>query len=135
MRLDLLDHRELKDFPSGSGIEYFDGNIYIVGDDAANVLVTNKRWNARHTIKLFDSNQKRIPKKHKADLEATTALQLDNENFLLVMGSGAAEPRNKGILVNLKNEKIKSFDTSVFYNRVKEKGIDLNIEGAVQIHE
>jgi len=136
MKLQLLDHKELKDFPSGSGIEYLDGNVYIVGDDAANVLVTNKRWKPRGTIKLFDSNQKRIPKKHKADLEATTALQLDNENFLLVMGSGSADPRNKGILVNLKNEKVKSFDTSVFYERIKEKGIaDLNIEGAVQIHE
>lgn len=136
MRLDLLDHRELKDFPSGSGIEYVDGNVYIVGDDAANVLVTNKRWNARHTIKLFDSDQKRISKKNKADLEATTALYLDNENYLLVMGSGAAEPRNKGILVNLKNEKVKSFDTSVFYERIKKKGVtDLNIEGAVQVHE
>ena len=135
MKLQLLDHKELKDFPSGSGIEFVDNNIYIVGDDAAEVLVTNKRWKPRQTIKLFDSSQKRVAKKHKADLEAATALQLDNENFLLVMGSGTAEPRKKGILMNLKNEKVKSFDTSVFYDRVKEKGIDLNIEGAVQVHE
>lgn len=136
MKLDLIDHKELKDFPSGSGIEYFDGNIYIVGDDAANILVTNKRWKPRHQIKLFESNTKRIPKKQKADLEATTLLQIDDVNYLLVMGSGSAELRNKAIIVDIKTEKIKTFDTSVFYNRLKEKGIaDLNIEGAVQVHE
>jgi hypothetical protein len=136
MNLELLDHKELNDFPSGSGIEYVDNTVYIVGDDATSILVTNKRWKVRDTIKLFEGGQKRIPKNHKSDLEATTALQLDNENFLLVMGSGSLEPRNKGILVNLKNQKIKSFDTSVFYQRIKDMGVaDLNIEGAVQVHE
>src|SRR5258705_7865540 len=98
MQLDLIDYKELDTFPSGSGIDFFDEKIYIVGDDAASVLVTNKRWKTRHEIKLFDSDQKRIPKKLKADLEATTMLQLDNENYLLVMGCGSKEPRNKGIL-------------------------------------
>jgi hypothetical protein len=136
MNLDLIDHKQLQDFPSGSGIEYYDGNIYIVGDDAANILVTNKRWKPQHEIKLFESTSKRIPKKLKADLEATTLIQLEEKNFLLVMGSGSMDPRNKGILMDIKTEKFKTFDTSVFYNRLKEKGItDLNIEGAVQVHE
>ncbi|MBS1609991.1 MAG: hypothetical protein JSS70_14765 [Bacteroidetes bacterium] len=136
MKIDLIDHKELKDFPSGSGIEYFDGRIYIVGDDAANILVTNKRWAPRHSIKLFESAGKRISKKQKADLEATTLLQIDGMNYLLVMGSGSAEPRNTAIILDIKTEKFKTFDTSVFYTRLKEKGImDLNIEGAVQVHE
>jgi hypothetical protein len=136
MKLQLLDHKELKDFPSGSGIEFVDNNIYIVGDDAAEVLVTNKRWKPRQTITLSDNSQKRVAQKHKADLEAATALQLENENYLLVMGTAATEPHNKGILVNLKNEKVETFDTSVFYQRLRDSGItDLNIEGAVQIHE
>lgn len=136
MKIDLIDHKELKDFPSGSGIEYFDGRIYIVGDDAANILVTNKRWAPRHSIKLFESAGKRISKKQKADLEATTLLQIDEMNYLLVMGSGSAEPRNTAIILDIKTEKFKTYDTSVFYTRLKEKGImDLNIEGAVQVHE
>ncbi|MBS1577024.1 MAG: hypothetical protein JST09_17130 [Bacteroidetes bacterium] len=136
MKIDLIDHKELKDFPSGSGIEYFDGRIYIVGDDAANILVTNKRWAPRHSIKLFESAGKRISKKQKADLEATTLLQIDGMNYLLVMGSGSAEPRNTAIILDIKTEKFKTYDTSVFYTRLKEKGImDLNIEGAVQVHE
>lgn len=136
MNLDLIDHKELKDFPSGSGIEYFDGNVYIVGDDATSILVTNKRWKPRRTIRLFESSTKRIPKIEKADLEATTLLQLDGRDYLLVMGSGSAEPRNQAIIVDVKTEKIKKFDTTNFFNRLKEKGIaDLNIEGAVQVHE
>ena len=136
MQLDLIDYKELKTFPSGSGIEFFDDKLYIVGDDAANILVTNKRWKAKSEIKLFNSKEKRIPKNVKADLEATTVLQLDNNNYLLVMGSGSAEPRNKGILVDVKTEKIKEFDCTVFYDRLRASGItDLNIEGAVQVHE
>ncbi len=136
MQLDLIDYKELDTFPSGSGIDFFDDKIYIVGDDAASVLVTNKRWKTLHEIKLFDSNQKRIPKKLKADLEATTMLQLDNENYLLVMGSGSKEPRNRGILMDVKTEKTKEIDCTVFYERLKASGIShLNIEGAVQVHE
>jgi len=136
MQLDLIDYKELDTFPSGSGIDFFDDKIYIVGDDAASVLVTNKRWKTLQEIKLFESNQKRIPKKQKADLEATTMLQLDNENYLLVMGSGSKEPRNRGILMDVKTEKIKEIDCAVFYERLKASGIShLNIEGAVQVHE
>ncbi len=35
MQLDLIDYKELDTFPSGSGIDFFDDKIYIVGDDAA----------------------------------------------------------------------------------------------------
>ena len=58
MQLNLIDHKELKDFPSGSGIEYFDNNVYIVGDDAASILVTNKRWKPSHEIKLFENSNR-----------------------------------------------------------------------------
>ena len=32
MKLALQDFIELENYPSGSGIEFFDDNIYIVGD-------------------------------------------------------------------------------------------------------
>ena len=105
MKLDLLDYKELKSYPSGSGIEYYDNKIYLVGDDAANILVTNTRWKNEEYINLFESEEKRIPKKLKADLEATTVLHLDNKVFLLIMGSGSAEPRNKCILIEMKTRK------------------------------
>ncbi len=65
MKLDLIDYKELKSFPSGSGIEYFDDKVYLVGDDAARILVMNKRWKEKYDIALFESTEKRIPKKLK----------------------------------------------------------------------
>ena len=136
MKLNLLDHKELKSFPSGSGIEFFDGKIYIVGDDATDILVTNRRWKMQNEIRLLDSEEKRISEKPRADLEAATILELDKKNLLLVMYSGSKELRKKGVLVDLKTNEISEFDYSVFYERLKTSGIsDLNIEGAVQVHE
>ncbi len=52
------------------------------------------------------------------------------------MGSGSKEPRNRGILMDVKTEKTKEIDCTVFYERLKASGIShLNIEGAVQVHE
>ena len=136
MKLDLLDHKELKSFPSGSGIEFYDNKIYLVGDDAARILVMNKRWKEKYDIALFESSEKRIPKKLKADLEATAILQLDKKNYLLVLGSGSKQNRSKAILVDLKDDGITEFDNTVFYERLKKSGVaDLNIEGAAQVHD
>ena len=136
MKLDLLDFKELESFPSGSGIEFFKNRFYLVGDDATDILVTNKRWKKQNEIRLLGEEEKKALQKPKADLEAVTILDLGKENHLLVMYSGTEEPHKKGILVNVKDNAIEEFDYSVFYERLKTSGIsDLNIEGAVQVHE
>ncbi|MCW3116292.1 MAG: hypothetical protein JWM28_374 [Chitinophagaceae bacterium] len=136
MKLDLLDFKELESFPSGSGIEFFNGKIYLIGDDATDILVTNKRWKKQNEIKLSGNPEKNSFEKPKADLEAVAMLELEKENYLMVMYSGAKEPQKKGILVDVKNDVINEFDYSIFYDRLKSSGIsDLNIEGAVQVHE
>ena len=81
MQLDILDYKALETFPSGSGIEYYNGHIYLVGDDAKSILVTNKRWRKAKEISLFESKEKRIPKKLKADFEATAILNFDRTYF------------------------------------------------------
>ncbi|MES1216315.1 MAG: hypothetical protein ABUT20_12440 [Bacteroidota bacterium] len=136
MKLDLLDFKELQSFPSGSGIEFFNEKFYLVGDDATDILVTNKRWKKQKEIKFSGKDETILSEKPKADLEAVTLLELEKNNHLLVMYSGTKEPHKKGRLINVKNNEIKEFDYSEFYERLKASGIsDLNIEGAVQIHE
>ena len=132
MNIKLLDFKELADFPSGSGIECYDDQVYLVGDDARNILVMNKRWKTRETINLFPGDSPRIEKMIKADFEATTIVQINKVPFLLLLGSGSIEAtRNKAILLNLKSKEVEEIDLSVFYDRLRQSGFpELNIEGA-----
>lgn len=133
MNIKLLEFKELKDFPSGSGIEFYDDLLYLVGDDAKDILVMNKRWKKQGVINLFPKeNNYRIPKNLKADFEATAIIQINKIPFLLILGSGSLEAtRNKGLLVDLTSKSLEQIDLSVFYTRLKHSGLkELNIEAA-----
>ena len=82
MKLSLLDFKKLENFPSASGIEFYDDRIYVVGDDAKDLLVLNKKWNKPGVIHLFDSDDARISKQQKADLEASAVIHLNKKPFL-----------------------------------------------------
>ena len=133
MNIKLLDFKQLNDFPSGSGIEFFDDLLYRVGNDAKDILVMNKNWKKKGVIKLFpDDNNYRIPKNLKGDFEATAIILINKKPFLLILGSGSLEAtRNKGLLVDLDSKSPEEIDLSVFYSRLKQSGLpDLNIEAA-----
>lgn len=134
MKLELIDYKELDDFPSGSGIEFFNDRIYIIGDDAKDILVTNKKWKKPYVLQLFEHAEKRVPKKEKADLEATTIIEVDKQPHLLIAGSGSKEKRNQTILLNLETEEVFYFDSVAFYNRLTTAGMaTINIEGAATV--
>jgi hypothetical protein len=137
MKLTLTDFKELSTFPSGSGIEYYDEKVFLIGDDAKEVLVMNKRWKELQRIPLFESTEERIPKKVKADLEATTVIVVNSIPRLLILGSGSREEhRNKAILLDLDEYRKEEFDMTVFFDRIKAGGItDLNIESAATLAE
>jgi hypothetical protein len=136
MKLELLDFIELDNYPSGSGIEFYNDRIYIVGDDSRDLLVMTKKWSKPTLINLFETAEKRIPKATKSDLEAMTVLAVDKKPHLLIIGSGATDKRNKALLLNLKNNAIQWIDLTVFYNRIKSAGItDLNIEGIAEVYD
>ena len=65
------------DYPSASAIEYFDEKLYVMGDDATNLLVLDTSLNIIDSIPLLSYPGKRIPKDIKPDLEAS-ALNADN---------------------------------------------------------
>lgn len=137
MKLTLTDFKELSSFPSGSGIEFHDEKVFVVGDDAKEILVMNKRWKELERIPLFESTEQRIPKKIKSDLEATTVVLVNSIPRLLILGSGSQEEhRNKAVLLDLDSYLKDEFDMTVFYNRIKAAGItDLNIESAATLVE
>ncbi len=136
MKLELLDFRELENYPSGSGIEFFDDKVYMVGDDAKDLLIMNKKWNKPELVNLFDSAAKKIPKESKSDLETMTVLQLEKKPHLLIIGSGSSVGSNKGLLFNIKSRAKTWLDLTVFYQRIKAAGINsLNIEGVALVYD
>jgi hypothetical protein len=137
MKLTLTDFKELTTFPSGSGIEFHDDKVFIVGDDAKEILIMNKRWKELERIPLFESDVERIPKKIKSDLEATTVVMVNSIPRMLILGSGSKTlHRNKAILLDLDSYLKAEFDMTIFFERIKAAGIvDLNIESAATLVE
>ncbi|MBC7828685.1 MAG: hypothetical protein H7122_13115, partial [Chitinophagaceae bacterium] len=137
MKIKLLDFKETVNFPSGSGIEYYKGQVYLVGDDAADILVLDKKWREVQRIKLFENFDDRIPKSEKSDLEATTVIYLNEVPYLLIIGSGSRQHhRNKAILLNLESNNFTEYNIEPFYSRLADLGIhELNIESAAVVED
>ncbi len=136
MKLELLDFIELENYPSGTGIEFYDDKIYIVGDSSRDLLVMNKKWRKSELINLFSGAEKKTPKTAKSELEAMTVLSVDKKPHLLIIGSGDNDKRNKAALLNLKTNAISWLDLTVFYNRLRAAGIaDMNIEGIAEVYD
>ena len=116
------------DYPSASSIEYFDKKLYVMGDDATNLLVLDANLNLFDSIPFLNYPGKRIPKDIKPDLEAS-ALNADN---LFLFGSGSLSPyRNFAWRLNLKTNDNDSINLQPLYLKIKELGIEqINIEGA-----
>ena len=137
MQFKLLAHKELTDFPSGSALEFYKDRLYIVGDDARQLLVLNKKWKEVERIKMFDHPEYRIPKDEKADLEASTMIKNEDHPKLLLLGSGSFEnKRNKSFLIDVKSNATEEKDLSTFYERLRKAGIpELNIEAAAVVND
>jgi hypothetical protein len=137
MKIKFIDSKLLKDFPSGSAIEFNNDKLYLIGDDAGHILVLNKRWKVVDRIRVFETSEKRIPKNKKADLEAATLIQDNNLPHLLLMGSGSQPPyRSNGYVVNFADGSIEEHKLDTFYSRIEAEGIkELNIEATTVIQE
>jgi len=129
----LISVKELSDYPSASGLAYHDGRIYIMGDDAAYMLIMDTSFNIIDSISVFDAAAKRIAKDRKADPEAIALINKKPGTELLVIGSGSLSPyRDSCYNINLPGKTIKRTGLDTFYQALKNVGLEqLNIEGAV----
>jgi hypothetical protein len=135
--IELIKSSLFNEFPSGSSINYYNGNLYVIGDDANTILILKPDYEEQEHIRVFNFPEKRIPKAEKADYETSTIVIEDNIDYLLVFGSASKKNRRKGSLIRL--EKIAQADGEVstreidyahFIKRVKNEGIkDINLEG------
>jgi hypothetical protein len=136
----LIKSSLLKDFPSGSSINYYDGKFYLVGDDATDLLILDNEYNQIDSIRLFNNPEKRIPKAEKADFESSTIILLNNIPHLFIIGSASTENRKKTLLLPVGNYRAGNnlfqpfFYRDAFLQQLKAKGIsEINIEGSTVI--
>ena len=122
-------------YPSGSAITFLDGKLYLMGDDAVDMLVLDENLNITDSIPISYYPAGRIPKSLKPDIEAIANIIYQKQNVLLLLGSGsAAEHRNAGYIIEPRTAKKKLLDLSLFYDRLKNEGIkDLNIEAVAAL--
>jgi len=129
MKLKLLDYREVPDLPVGSNIEFFNDTLYLVDDDASD-LIALKKWQVEAKHRLLGYDDPKIQPGTKSDFEATTIVVVNSIPRLLVMGFDLKDQHHKAILVNLDDLTKEEYDITVFYNRLKETVGVINIESA-----
>jgi len=128
----LKEIKKIETYPSASGIEYFNNQLYVIGDDASQILVLDSNFQLTDSIRLFSASERRVPKSIKPDLEAITLLP---DKKLFVIGSGSLSPhRNKGWIIDPVLKKADSIRLDSFYARLTAAGLpEINIEGICRI--
>ena len=125
--------KSLTNYPSASGIEYFDNKFYVIGDDARSVLILGNSLSISDSISLYNFSGYRFPKEIKPDLEGITVMHVSNRNYLFITGSGSLSPyRDTAWILDIRGkEKIKLSLDSVFQYLKKSGELkEINIEGA-----
>jgi hypothetical protein len=127
----------LKDFPSGSSLEYFENKLYLVGDDAKNLLILDTAYHEIDSIEIFKGLDKRIAKVEKADFEASTIVGLGKTAKMIIFGSGSTALRKKVAHLNINNpaDTLLMLDTSPFIDRLQPVLRVVNIEGAAMVKD
>lgn len=121
MKAKILRSIFLPDIPSASGIEIINHEIYIIGDDSQILFHIDLDGNIIDKIPLSNNApDSRIAKPDKPDYEAITFVNVNNEAFLLVIGSGSIKfKRENAKLINLITKEVHSILLSDFYRLLK----------------
>lgn len=133
-QVELVKTTQLNSFPSASSLTFYKNYLYVLGDDAPELLILNKDHEKTKEIKLFSAMGKRISKDEKADLEASSLFVHGKKNYLIAFSSFSKTNRNKILVCNIS----KPAAPSLKFLNAKDpfKDIDVeetNIEGAAFI--
>jgi hypothetical protein len=120
----------LSDYPSGSSIEFFDNRLFVIGDDATQLMILNPNYNKVDSVRLFKGAD-RISKNKKTDLESSAIVNASNQQNLLLLGSSSTKRRQQILLYPLNQGKtVESISIKQFNKRLMSSGLnELNFEG------
>ncbi|MGZ8545006.1 MAG: DUF6929 family protein [Flavisolibacter sp.] len=89
----LINHKTLTDFPSASAVEYYNNRLYILGDDAAHMLILDTAYQYIDTIRFLSDTAYRISKTTKPDIESSALIVHNQQSYLYAMGSFSSDSR------------------------------------------
>lgn len=133
--LELIKTTTLPNYPSASTVEFYQNRLYVIGDDAPYMLILDTDHKPIDSIELFTSEEKRIEKDEKADVEASVIISKEKKDYLVAFSSFATEKRNKTLVFRLSGRAIEKGNFKK--KSSKFKGVDLkeiNIEGAAYVN-
>ncbi len=129
IKAQLLSLKEL-DYPSGSAINIYGGELYLAGDDAPDMIILDTEFNRLRTVPIFPGYTGRIEKAVKADIEAGDFVG----DTLWLFSSGSKKPhRDSLFLYDKRSSEIRKSDLSTIYSRLQKETKELNIEAAAFI--
>lgn len=132
--IELIKTTHLANYPSASSIEFYNNRLYIIGDDAPQMVVLDTAQQVIDSISIFESKEKRIDKDEKADLEASVIIQEQNKNYLVAFSSFSDKNRNKTLVYELDPEGKKNKPNVLLSNLADINVQERNIEGAAFIN-
>jgi hypothetical protein len=137
MHAEFILSEELSEYPSGSTISCYNGQFYLIGDDAPNLLILNTALKVVQQIPLFTNSIKRIAKAEKADIEASEWIIRQGKAKLWLFSSGSLSPqRDSAFSYDPETKTIERRSLKNFYRELHEAGIpELNIEAAASVKD
>jgi len=119
-------------YPSASSVEFNNGKIYVMGDDAADLLVVDTNLNILDSFPIFSYPARRIPKAIKPDFEASAFSNVKGQQVLYLFGSGSLSPQRDSLFLLFPESKIVTHVSfGDFYSQLKSTALEqINIEGA-----
>lgn len=135
MEISIETEMTIAGLPSGSCIAKHGELYYAIGDDSPFLFTLDQEFQVIDQTLILENppSKFRIKKADKPDFEA---LELINENELVVFGSGSKSPQRDIFIRILLEEamRIERYDLTDFYQNIKEmsvmQGSELNIEAA-----
>ena len=128
--LELLKTSYFPFYPSASTLAYHNERLYVMGDDAVQLLVLDKEHKPVDSLRLFKGTEKRVAKDIKADIEASAFIQKKKETFLVLFSSFSSPSRKQVFAINTNTQKVKR-DFRRFKHKPELPAIkEWNIEGA-----
>lgn len=138
-KAEVIYYKVTDGFSSGSGMDYWNGEIFACGDDSPYLFKLNDSGRIVNQIPIHSLEglkNGRLEKKTKPDFEAVTNFNYKLDSGLLIFASGSTLHRNQLVKVNFENDSIvlNNYSLANFYKAIQKKheisADDFNIEGA-----
>lgn len=132
-----LLHVKKLNYPSGSTVNFYKDRLYLMGDDAPDMLILDTCFVIKKRVPIFSSETQRIIKRIKPDIEAGDFIQAADGASLWLFGSGSVKPHRDSLFVyNTSTRQIRRKDISVLYDQIEQLGAQgLNIEAAALVRQ